>query len=90
MGAFVLEGMTVTTATAVFCTPASRPHGPASAGAAACRSPPEAGVHQQIFTTARCAAACVMLRLRPKHDGDRFVPRKDLEGLCEFKSDNVT
>lgn len=77
-----VEGMTVTTAAAVFCTPASRPHGPASAGAAACRSPPEAGVHQQIFT--RCAAACVMLRLRPKHAGDRSVPQKDLEGLCEF------
>lgn len=57
--------MTVTTAAAVFCTPASRRHGPAAAGAAADQSPSEAGVHQQVLSTVRCAAVCVMLRLRP-------------------------
>lgn len=65
MRAFVFEGMTVTTAAAVFCTPASGRHGPAAAGAAADQSPSEAGVHQQVLSTVRCAAVCVMLRLRP-------------------------
>lgn len=64
MHGFVLEGMTLTTAAAVFCTPASHRHGPAAAGAAAGQSGSEAGVHQQVLTAARCAAVCAML-MRP-------------------------
>lgn len=46
MRAFGLEGMTVSPAAAVFCTPASGRHDPAGSGAAADPSPSKAGVNK--------------------------------------------
>lgn len=40
---------------------ASRRPGPGAAGAVAGQSPSEAGIHQQVLSSARCAAVCVML-----------------------------